>query len=195
MTHGRVLVAEARAAAARGLMVGFHGYGENAGIQMERLRAIPGAAAWTLVSVQALHRFYDRRTQQVIACWMTHEDREDAIADNLAYMTAALEGVPSRPVAAGRLRRLLAGCGDGLPRGLPWPAPGGRPSSRSAAMFRRSCCRILRSTFPRVLMIRGRQGRVVFAAEIRGRIRPPCARGVSPWSRCSSKAATSGTSR
>ena len=101
MTHGRVLVVEARAAAARGLMVGFHGYGENAGIQMERLQAIPGAAAWTLVSVQALHRFYDRRAQQVIACWMTHEDREDAIADNLAYVTAALEGVPydpSRPV-------------------------------------------------------------------------------------------------
>jgi predicted esterase len=94
LTHGRVLVRPARAAAARGLLVGFHGYGETAAIQMERLEAIPGAASWTLVSVQALHRFYDRRTGQVIACWMTHEDREDAIADNIAYVAAALEAAP-----------------------------------------------------------------------------------------------------
>ena len=147
MTHGRVLVAQARAAAARGLLVGFHGYGENAGVQMERLRAIPGAAAWTLVSVQALHRFYDRRTEQVIASWMTHEDREDAIADNVAYVTAALESRAARRFTAGRVRRVLSGCGDGLPRGLPRPAPRRPASSRSAAMFHRSCCRIQRSSF------------------------------------------------
>ena len=97
MTHGRVLVRPARAAAARGVLVGFHGYGETAAIQMQRLQTIPGAASWTLVSVQALHRFYDRRTGQVIACWMTQEDREDAIADNLAYVAAALESVPHDP--------------------------------------------------------------------------------------------------
>jgi predicted esterase len=94
MTHGRVLVRPARAAAGQGVLVGFHGYGETAAIQMERLKGIPGSASWTLVSVQALHRFYDRRTGQVIACWMTHEDREDAIADNIAYVATALELVP-----------------------------------------------------------------------------------------------------
>jgi predicted esterase len=94
MTHGRVLVRPARAAAGRGVLVGFHGYGETAAIQMQRLEAIPGSASWTLVSVQALHRFYDRRTGRVIACWMTHEDREDAIADNIAYVATALESVP-----------------------------------------------------------------------------------------------------
>ena len=94
MTHGRVLVRPARAAAGRGVLVGFHGYGETAAIQMQRLEAIPGSASWTLVSMQALHRFYDRRTGQVIACWMTHEDREDAIADNIAYVATAFESVP-----------------------------------------------------------------------------------------------------
>ncbi len=94
MTHGRVLVRPARAAAGRGVLVGFHGYGETAAIQMERLQTIPGAVSWTLVSVQALHRFYDRRTGQVIACWMTREDREDAIADNIGYVATALESVP-----------------------------------------------------------------------------------------------------
>jgi predicted esterase len=94
MTHGRVLVRAARAGAARGLVVGFHGYIENASLQMDRLLAIPGAAAWTLVSVQGLHRFYRGRTEEVVASWMTREDREASIADNLAYVDAALDAVP-----------------------------------------------------------------------------------------------------
>ncbi len=93
ITHGRILVRAARAAAARGVLVGFHGYMENAAIQMERLEQIPGAAAWTLVSVQGLHRFYRGRTNQVVASWMTREDRDEAIADNLAYVAAALDDV------------------------------------------------------------------------------------------------------
>lgn len=94
LTHGRVLVREARAAAANGVLVGFHGYMENAAIQMARLEEIPGAATWTLVAIQALHRFYKGRTEQVVASWMTREDREEAIADNLAYVAAALDIVP-----------------------------------------------------------------------------------------------------
>jgi predicted esterase len=94
MTHGRVLVREARAAARKGVLVGFHGYMENARIQMERLEALDGASAWTLVSIQGLHRFYRGRSDEVVASWMTSEDRELAIADNLAYVAAALEQVP-----------------------------------------------------------------------------------------------------
>ena len=92
-THGRVLIAAARAAAARGLIVGFHGYGETAAIQLARLQAIPGAAAWTRVSVQGLHRFYDRNGREVMAHWMTSEDRELAIADNIAYVDAVVAAV------------------------------------------------------------------------------------------------------
>ena len=94
MIHGRVLVRHARAAAARGVLVGFHGYMENAANQMKRLEEIPGAAAWTLVAIQGLHRFYRGRTDEVVASWMTREDREDAIADNLAYVAAALDLAP-----------------------------------------------------------------------------------------------------
>jgi predicted esterase len=97
MTHGRVLVQEARAAARRGLLVGFHGYMESAKIQMDRLQAIPDASLWTLVSIQGLHRFYRGRSEDVVASWMTREDRELAIADNLAYVAAALEQVPHDP--------------------------------------------------------------------------------------------------
>ena len=154
MTHGRVLVAEARAAAARGLIVGFHGYGENAGIQMERLRAIPGAPAWTLISIQGLHRFYDRRTEQVIASWMTQEDREDAIADNLAYVTAALETVPHDPAKPA----VFAGFSQGVAMAYRAACRGPRPAAGVIAVGGDVPPELLQdpeATFPRVLMIRG----------------------------------------
>ena len=94
-THGRILVREATARA-RGLLVGFHGYKENAAIMMRRLATIPRAAEWTLVSVQGLHRFYQGRTDEVIASWMTREDRELMIADNVAYVDAVVESVRGR---------------------------------------------------------------------------------------------------
>jgi predicted esterase len=94
MTHGRIRVRPARAGAARGVLVGFHGYLESASTQMARLLAIPGASAWTRVSVQGLHRVYRSRTEEVVASWMTAEDREPAIADNIAYVDAALDSVP-----------------------------------------------------------------------------------------------------
>jgi len=84
--HGRYLVAAPRGRGPWPVLLGFHGYGENAEAQLDRLRAIPGASRWLLVSVQALHPFYSRRLDQVVASWMTRLDRERAIADNLAYI-------------------------------------------------------------------------------------------------------------
>ena len=111
MTHGRVLVRLPRAAASRGVLVGFHGYMENAAVQMARLEHIPGAEAWTLVAVQALHRFYRGRTEEIAASWMTREDREDAISDNLSYVAAALEATPHDETA----RIVYAGFSQGVP--------------------------------------------------------------------------------
>jgi predicted esterase len=68
------------------LLVGFHGYAQSAAHLLEDLRRIPGAAGWTLVAVQALHRFYSAKTREVVGSWMTSLDREQAIADNLAYV-------------------------------------------------------------------------------------------------------------
>lgn len=68
----------------RPMLVGFHGYGESAEAHMARLEAIPHSASWTLVSVQALHRFYGR-DREVVASWMTSQDREEMIDDNLRY--------------------------------------------------------------------------------------------------------------
>jgi predicted esterase len=99
-THGRYLVVPPAASAAS-VLLGFHGYGETAEAQMARLQAIPGADRWLLVAVQGLHRFYQRRTNDVVAGWMTRQDRELAIADNLEYVAAVLDSIsaewPSSP--------------------------------------------------------------------------------------------------
>jgi predicted esterase len=102
--HGRYLTV---AGDPRRLLVGFHGYGENADRHLAELVRIPGIADWTTVSVQALHPFYDRKTQEVIANWMTRQDRELAIEDNVGYVRAVVgrlreeRGVIERIVFAG----------------------------------------------------------------------------------------------
>jgi predicted esterase len=90
--HGRVLVAPGVRRPSHWL-VGFHGYGQNAAIFLDMMRAIPGALDWTLISVQALHPFYHPRTNEVLANWMTRQDREHAIADNVKYVDAVLTDV------------------------------------------------------------------------------------------------------
>jgi predicted esterase len=101
--HGRYL---ASGDASAPLLVGFHGYAESAETQMERLQGIPGAERRLLVSIQGLHRFYRGRTNEVVAGWMTKQDRDLAIADNLEYVRAVLDAIDGkrpggRPVFAG----------------------------------------------------------------------------------------------
>jgi predicted esterase len=102
-THGRYVMEPPASSGPAPILVGFHGYGEGAGAQLERLRRIPGAERWLLVSIQGLHRFYQRRANQVVASWMTREDRELAIADNLAYVAAVMDAVAREYPDAPRL--------------------------------------------------------------------------------------------
>jgi predicted esterase len=87
--HGRVLID--RVAGAIGALVGFHGYAQTADDMMAELIQIPGAEAWTKVSIQALHPFYIRGDSKVVANWMTRQDRDLAIADNIAYVREAMD--------------------------------------------------------------------------------------------------------
>ena len=84
------------------LLVGFHGYGENAERNFAALATIPGVERWSVVSIQALHPFY-ARGGEVVASWMTRQDRELAIADNVAYVQKVVEtvGTPQRLVFSG----------------------------------------------------------------------------------------------
>jgi predicted esterase len=98
-THGRYLIENPELAGPPPVLAGFHGYGEHAEIQLERLCAIQGSEKWLIVSVQGLHRFYERRTNRVVAGWMTSQDREYAIADNIAYVNACIEAACPSPRA------------------------------------------------------------------------------------------------
>lgn len=90
-THGRYLVEPAAGPGPAPLLVGCHGYAESAEAHLSRLGAIRGVERWTTISVQGLNRFYERRTDSVVAGWMTRQDRELAIADNLAYVGAVID--------------------------------------------------------------------------------------------------------
>lgn len=89
-THGRYLVEIP--GSSRGTLVGFHGYQENASITFDVLRQIAAGRSIGVVSIQGLHRFYTR-ANDVVASWMTKEDRELAIADNVAYVANVLAAV------------------------------------------------------------------------------------------------------
>jgi predicted esterase len=63
-------------------------------MHLDAVRRIPGIDAWLVVAVQALHPFYSR-DQRIVASWMTREDRELAIADNVDYVGRVLDDVRS----------------------------------------------------------------------------------------------------
>ena len=89
--HGRYVV---RKGPTENLLIGFHGYGENAEVHMAELQQIPGIEQWTIVAVQALHPFYMHRTGAIVASWMTSQDRELAIEDNRAYVRSVVDQFP-----------------------------------------------------------------------------------------------------
>ena len=90
--HGRYLYVARRA---ERLLVGFHGYAENAEKNLAELRKLPGADEWSLVAVQGLRTFYVGRTGEIAANWMTSQDRELAIADNIAYVESIIRSLPA----------------------------------------------------------------------------------------------------
>jgi predicted esterase len=89
-THGRFLVDVPDGDGPCPVLVGFHGYGENAEMHLASLRAITGGRRWLVVSVQALSRFYTRGDADIVASWMTRQDRDLVIADNIAYVAAVV---------------------------------------------------------------------------------------------------------
>ena len=100
-THGRVLVRHAGNPI--GVLVIFHGYGQNADDALAEIDGTPGLDRWTVVAPQALHPFYarggrDAGGDKVVGSWMTRQDRELAIDDNVAYVNRVLEAISkSRP--------------------------------------------------------------------------------------------------
>jgi predicted esterase len=110
-THGRY-VAVPPSREPRGLLLGFHGYAEPAEAMLARMQTISNSDEWLLVAIQGLNRFYRGRTREVIASWMTSQDREVVIADNLRYVDAVVDAVANEWRVAAPL--VFAGFSQGV---------------------------------------------------------------------------------
>jgi predicted esterase len=155
ITHGRYLTLSPAQSDVVGLLVGFHGQAETAATQMAHLQDVRADRPWLLLSIQGLNRFYTRRGD-IVAGWMTREDRELAIADNVAYVRQVVAAVVAD---AGQAARRLVFCGF---------SQGGQMAYRSAAFSGHRADGIVvlaadmppdaadrASTLPRVLLGRG----------------------------------------
>jgi predicted esterase len=110
IVHGRFLVRWPDGPAS-GLLVGFHGYGERAEESLAAMARLAAGSAWAVAAIQALHPFYRRSDQEVVAGWMTRLDRERAIEDNVAYVARALAALREEQAA----RRAASGSGSAAP--------------------------------------------------------------------------------
>src|SRR5437870_12439439 len=110
ITHGRYLVDASKAGLP--MLVGFHGYAESAEVQFNRLQSIEGSDRWLLLSVQGLHRFYRGRSTEVVASWMTRQDRDLAIADNTLYAANVINVVAKEYSCTNNL--ILSGFSQGV---------------------------------------------------------------------------------
>ncbi len=159
-THGRYVVRAPSTVASESapLLVGFHGYGENAEHHLDELSRIPGATAWLIVSVQALHRFYARKTGTVVGCWMTSQDREQMITDNLRYVDSVVEAVTGHSGAARPL--VYSGFSQGVAMAYRAATKGSQRASAVIALagdVPPELCDDTRLTWPAVLVGRGRE--------------------------------------
>ncbi|MBI4446080.1 MAG: phospholipase [Acidobacteria bacterium] len=111
-THGHYWIQVPHPGKASPLLVGFHGYGENAERNLRQLQGIPGSERWLLVSIQGLHLFYERKSNEVVASWMTRLGRENAIRDNIRYVDSVLSEIKKDYASNGCL--VYAGFSQGV---------------------------------------------------------------------------------
>lgn len=127
---GRFLVRPARSGRARFHWIGFHGYAQTAEAMFEPFARAARGDDWLVASVQGLHAFYAGRSNEVVASWMTRQDRELAIASNVAYVddvAARLADEFGEPEA-----RVYAGFSQGV--GMAW---------RAAVLGRHECAGVV----------------------------------------------------
>lgn len=133
-THGRYLLRKPAAAPSL-LLVGFHGYRENATRHLAELERIPGADRFALLAVDALHAFYAGSTGEVLRSWMTRELREETIEDNVGYVRRILDAV--RPEVGWAVPLAFLGFSQGA--SMAWRAAvlgghGGAPAPKVVAL-------------------------------------------------------------
>ena len=160
------------------LLVGFHGYAQSAGEMLAGLRSIE-APGWVRVSVQALNRLYRGRSHETVANWMTRQDREQQIADNVAYVEAVVERV-----AGGRELSALVYCGfsQGVAMAFRAAILGRRPADAVLALGGDVPPELLAESaarYPRVLLAAGTRDPFYTPARLQADVEALAALGVA----------------
>lgn len=154
--RGRLLVRAAPTAETAPLLAGFHGYAQSAEENLEALLGLPGIDSWHVAAVQGLHRFYRNRDGEIGASWMTRQDREMAIEDNVRYVGAALARLKEELAVAGPL--VLVGFSQGTAMAYRAAAGSGHRVDGLVALAGDVPAEIVErplAGFPRVLIGRG----------------------------------------
>jgi predicted esterase len=105
--HGRYLVHPAPSGESLHWLIGFHGQAQTAENFFPDLTRVPRGPTWLVAAIQGLNRYYAGRSRTIVANWMTSQDRELAIADNVAWVDHVLDalerefGAPRSIVLAG----------------------------------------------------------------------------------------------
>ena len=105
--HGRYLVRPAPSGKNVHWLIGFHGQSQTAENFLPDLMRVPHGPTWLVAAIQGLNRSYAGRSRAIVANWMTSQDRELAIADNVAWVDRVLDalerefGAPKSIVFAG----------------------------------------------------------------------------------------------
>jgi predicted esterase len=182
-THGRFLLQRPLGSAQR-LLIGFHGYRENATRHFAELERLPGSETWAILAIDALHAFYAGSTGEVIRGWMTRELREETIADNVAYVRRVLDAV--RPEVGWRVPLTFLGFSQGA--SMAWRAAvlaghgGGEPSSvlALAGDIPPELAEHDGPFPPRVLLARGDRDEWYDEAKLQADVRLLRAKGIEP---------------
>ena len=182
-THGRYLLRRS-ATPPTLLLVGFHGYRENATRNLAELERIPGAEGWAVLAVDALHAFYAGSTGEVLRGWMTRELREEAIADNVAYVRRILDVV--RPEVGWTVPLAFLGFSQGA--SMAWRAAvlgghGGAPRPKVVALAGDIPPELAKHEGPfpeKVLLAHGDQDEWYTAEKLKTDIQLLQAKGVQP---------------
>jgi len=91
--HGRYFVRQPQGRSAKYWLIGFHGQAQTADDFLQDLERVPRGPDWLVASIQGLNRYYTGRTRAIVANWMTSQDRERVIADNVAWVDTALDHI------------------------------------------------------------------------------------------------------
>lgn len=111
------------------LLVALHGYGQHPRFFLRKMESL-AEEGWCVIAPEGLHRFYtEGMSGRVGASWMTREDREADIQDNIEYLHRVLHRFRHIP------HRVLMGFSQGTATAIRFFCSNFRPEFQQLIMW------------------------------------------------------------